>query len=162
MISNKFSVWIFLLALVACKSQSTLISPHSTFIRDSVSVTYKQGTEQPASIDAIGAQIESRKNSSVPADGTVGVGATQGASVFEGLLSERTNKKAVPLIRVDTVFIERWHTEQADRLIGGKAGRSRDRPKPFYKNCTIGFWVLLVFLFSRLAFRIFKAIYLKR
>ena len=45
--------------------------------------------------DAKGAQIDLRKNSSVPAAGSVGVGATQGASVFEEVLSERTSKKTV-------------------------------------------------------------------
>ena len=46
---------------------------------------------------AIGAQTDFRKNSSVPADGTVGVGATQGASVFEEVQSERTKKQTVPI-----------------------------------------------------------------
>ena len=51
--------------------------------------------EQPASIDARGAQTDLRKNSSAPALGKVGLGATPGASVFEEVLSERTKKPAV-------------------------------------------------------------------
>ena len=38
-----------------------------------------------------------------------------------------------------------------------------DKPIPrFYKDCTKGFWVLLIMLLGSFAFRIFKAIYLKR
>ena len=152
---------IFLLALYSCKTQ-TAVAP--LVIRDSISITYKQGQEQPLSISNIkeqptptgvrGAAIESRKNSSAPTDGTVGLGATREASVFEGLLSQRTNKSAVPMIRVDTVFVERWHTQYLPEPA---------KPIPrFYKDCTIGFWMLLLFLLGSIALTIMKKIYLRR
>ena len=117
---------------VACKTQSKVVP---LVIRDSISITYKQGIEQPASIDARGA-------------------ATPGASVFEGLLSQRTNKSAVPMIRVDTVFVERWHTQYLP-----------EPPKPiprFYKDCTWGFFILLLLIIGRIALRITKAVCLRR
>ena len=149
---TKYFIFIILLALCACKTQSTLHYPQSTIIRDSISITYKQGQEQPTPIGVKGAAIESRKNSCVPADGSVGVGgATQGASVFEGLLSQRTNKPAVPpttRIRVDTVFVERWHTTEVP---------SPPKPIPrFYKDCTWGFFILLLLIFGRIALKMWK------
>ena len=158
MISNKFLVWIFLLALCACKTQ-TAVAP--LVIRDSISITYKQGVEQPSPSGLRGAQTAFRRNSSAPAFGKVGLGATREASVSEEALSERTNKSAVPptTIRVDTVFIERWHTQTVPTP--PPRGESVGATK-FYKDCTKGFWVLLIFLLGSFAFRIFKAIYLRR
>ncbi len=74
--------------------------------------------------------------------------------------SEQSERAGDIRIRVDTVFIERWHTEQAERLIG-RHQTPATIPR-FYKNCTIGFFLLLLLFFSRFAFRIFKAIYFKR
>ena len=158
MISNKFLVWIFLLALCACKTQ-TAVAP--LVIRDSISITYKQGVEQPSPSGLRGAQTDFRRNSSAPAFGKVGLGATREASVSEEALSERTNKSAVPptTIRVDTVFIERWHTQTVPTPppLGDSVGATK-----FYKDCTKGFWILLIVLLGSFAFRILKAIYLKR
>ena len=149
-----YRLLLFVLLLSACKTTAPIVP---LVLKDSVSITYKQGKEQPTPTGVIGAAIESRKNSGVPAAGSVGLGATQGASVFEGLLSQRTNKKAVPpttTIRVDTVFVERWHTTEVP---------SPPKPIPrFYKDCTWGFFILLLLMIGRIAFRIFKAIYLKR
>ena len=157
------------LIFTSCKTTAPIVP---LVLKDSVSITYKQGKEQPTPTGVIGAAIESRKNSGVPADGTVGLGATQGASVFEGLLSQRTNKKAVPpttTIRVDTVFVERWHTQilqpegrsYSESGPSGEAGLSAKRSQ-FYKRCTWGFFLLILLFFGRLAFRIIKAIYFKR
>ena len=156
-----------LLLFGACKTQRT-IAPF--VLRDSISITYKQGAVQPLSIykteeqptptGVSGAAIESRKNSMVsPLNGeTV---SREGAKVFEGLLSQRTNKKAVPpttTIRVDTVFVERWHTQ----TIPHTAPQTPATIPRFYKDCTIGFWILLLLLLGRIAVRIMKAIYLRK
>ena len=134
-----------ILALASCKTSQVV----PLVLRDSVSITYKQGIEQPASIDARGAQTDLRKNSSAPALGKVGLGATPGASVFEEVLSERTKNSAV-LIRVDTIVVERWHTQQVP---------APDKPIPrFYKDCTTGFWILLLLLFGSIGLRILRAV----
>ncbi len=160
-----FCLLSFVFVLYSCKSQRTL-APF--VLRDSISITYKQGQtltptlsligqggmEQPTPTGVRGAAIESRKNSSVPADGSVGLGATREASVFEGLLSQRTNKSAVPMIRVDTVFVERWHTTEVP---------SPPKPIPrFYKDCTWGFFILVLLILGRIALRITKAVCLRR
>ncbi len=158
---KKIFLLLMMALFVACKTQSKVVP---LVIRDSISITYKQGQtltptlsligqggeEQPTPIGVKGAAIESRKNSSAPADGTVGLGATREASVFEGLLSQRTNKPAVPptTIRVDTVFVERWHTRYLP-----------EPPKPiprFYKDCTAGFWVLLIIFIGSIALRLYR------
>ena len=164
----KQSILIFaIIALITSCKSSASVAP--IILKDSVSITYKQGQEQPSPSGLRGAQTDFRKNSCVPADGSVGVGgATQGASVFEEVLSERTNKPAVPptpIIRVDTVFIERWHTqtirEPTSLPYEGKVGKGSGATK-FYKDCTKGFWILLIVLLGSFGFRILKAIYLKR
>ena len=147
-----------LLLFGACKTQ-TAVAPF--VLRDSISITYKQGTLQPLSISNIeeqpspsglrGAQTAFRRNSSAPAFGKEGLGATREASVFEGLLSQRTNKPAVPptpTIRVDTVFVERWHTTEVP---------SPPKPIPrFYKDCTWGFFILLLLIIGRIALKTWK------
>ena len=171
---KQFILMFAILALITSCKSSASVAP--IILKDSVSITYKQGqtltptlsligqggVEQPSPSGLRGAQTDFRKNSCVPADGSVGVGgATQGASVFEGLLSQRTNKPAVPptTIRVDTVFIERWHTQTVPTPPprGESVGASK-----FYKDCTKGFWILLLLLLGSFGFRILKAIYLKR
>ncbi len=120
--------------LTSCKSSAS-VAP--IILKDSVSITYKQGQEQPSPSGLRGAQTDFRKNSCVPAAWCprqtgkpyLGKGqtSTQGASVFEEVLSERTNKPAVPptTIRVDTVFIERWHTEVCQpQAVCQRSGRS--------------------------------------
>ena len=149
--------WVFTIALSVilsgCKTQSTIHnSPsgaQSTIIRDSISVTYRQGKEQPASPDAIGAQTDFRKNSSAPALGKVGLGATREAAVFEEVQSARTKKQAVPPIRVDTIVIEKWHTQKETEVVTEKY------TPPFYKRCTIGFWVLLLLIILFIAAKIY-------
>ena len=162
-------IWTFaILALItSCKSQ-TAVAP--LVIRDSISITYKQGVEQPSPSGLRGAQTDFRRNSSAPAFGKVGLGATREASVSEEALSERTNKPAVPptTIRVDTVFIERWHTEVCQpQAVCQRSGPSAEgglsaKRSQFYKNCTLGFWILLIVFLGSFGFRILKAIYLKR
>ena len=46
---------------------------------------------------AIGAQTDFRKNSGVPADGTVGLGATQGGVGFRGSAVGADENKTVPI-----------------------------------------------------------------
>ena len=145
--------WVFIIALSVilsgCKTLSTIHYPQSTIIRDSISVTYRQGKEQPASPDAIGAQTDFRKNSSAPALGKVGLGATREAAVFEEVQSARTKKQAVPPIRVDTIVIEKWHTQKETEVVTEKY------TPPFYKRCTIGFWILLVLLIGSVVRRFY-------
>ncbi len=154
--------WIFILLcciiLSGCKTTAPVVVP-SLVIRDSISVTYRQGKEQPASQDAIGAQTDFRKNSSSPALGKVGLGATQGASVFEEVQSARTKKQAVPpttTIRVDTVVIEKWHTQKETEEVQVKY------TPPFYKRCTAAFFGLLVGLLLFIAIRIARLLYFRR
>ena len=86
----------------------------------------------------------------------------------EKSVKSASSARAIKL-RVDTVFVERWHTQIlqpegrsfSESGPSGEAGRSAKRSQ-FYKNCTWGFWILLLLFFGRFAFRIFKAIYLKR
>ena len=141
---------LMLLLFGACKTQ-TAVAP--LVIRDSISITYKQGQEQPTPIGVKGAPTAFRRNSSAPAFGKVGLGATREASVSEEALSERTNKPAVPpttRIRVDTIFVEHWHTTEVP---------SPPKPIPrFYKDCTWGFFILLLLMLGRIALRILKAV----
>ena len=160
------SVLVAIANLTSCKSSAS-VAP--IILKDSVSITYKQGQEQPASIDAQGAAtsqflwnqqriagdnnrsygVATRydgKPKSLPSGG--------GAKSAESVESVRDVK-----IRVDTVFIERWHTQTVPTP--PPRGESVWAIK-FYKDCTKGFWVLLILFLGSFAFRIFKAIYLKR
>ena len=153
-------IWMFaIIALITSCKSSASVAP--IILKDSVSITYKQGQEQPSPSGLRGAQTDFRRNSSAPAFGKVGLGATREASVSEEALSERTNKPAVPptTIRVDTVFIERWHTQTVPTP--PPRGESVGATK-FYKDCTKGFWVLLLLFLGSFGFRIMKAIYLRK
>ena len=152
------------LALCACKTQSTLHYPQSTIIKDSVSVTYKQGQEQPTPIGVRGAATSQFlwNQQRIAGDNNRSCGAATrydgkpkslpsggGAKSAESVESVRDLK-----IRVDTVFVERWHTQYLPEPA---------KPIPrFYKDCTIGFWMLLLFLLGSIALTIMKKIYLRR
>lgn len=145
---TKYFIFIILLALCACKTQSTLHYPQSTIIRDSISITYKQG-ETPLT-PLIGEESEK-------------ISRTAKAVIQR---SDPTGQSPVvqrsgpaPVVRVDTVFIERWHTQTVPTP--PPRGESVGATK-FYKDCTKGFWILLLLLLGSFGFRILKAIYLKR
>ena len=75
----------------------------------------------------------------------------QGDTVYVTHFRDRWRDRVVN--RTDTVYVQATGDRQQT------TGKSRDRPKPFYRNCTVGFWFLLLLLLGTTAFRILKAIY---
>lgn len=144
---KRFILTCAIIALItSCKSQQ-FTAPIA--IRDSVSVTYHPGT------------IQSLTDSSDSTDTapTCG-GAIAVKPPHDGLASQAQKcSSARPLqipqkVRVDTLIVERWHTQQVP---------SPPKPIPrFYKDCTIGFWILLLLLLGRIAFRLFRLFFLHR
>mgnify|MGYP003310482671 CR=1 FL=1 len=70
---------------------------------------------------------------------------------------------------LDTIYIERWHTRWRDKVVNRcdtvyiQPTIPPDKPIPrFYKDCTKGFWILLIVFLGSFAFRIMKAIYLRK
>ena len=155
---------LMLSALLAIANLTSCKTPQVVplVLRDSVSITYKQG--QTPLTPLIGEESEEMMFLSAPPHGNtsevlpqqrVRSGPAHVEYTFPKTtsLSERTKNSAV-LIRVDTIVVERWHTQQVP---------APDKPIPrFYKDCTKGFWILLIVLLGSFAFRILKAIYLKR
>ncbi len=143
------------LALCACKTQQcTVHDAQCTVIRDSVSVTYKQG-ETPLT-PLIGEESEE-------------ISRTAKAVIQR---SDPTGQSPVvqrsgpaPVVRVDTVFIERWHTqtirEPTSLPYEGKVGKGSGASK-FYKNCTRGFWILLLCLLGKIGFKILRGFVFRR
>lgn len=136
---------IFLLALCSCKTQ-TAVAP--LVIRDSISITYKQG-ETPLT-PLIGEESEK-------------ISRTAKAVIQR---SDPTGQSPVvqrsgpaPVVRVDTVFIERWHTQTVPTP--PPRGESVGATK-FYKNCTWGFWILLLCLLGNVGFRILRIFVFRR
>ena len=128
-----------ILALASCKTPQVV----PLVLRDSVSITYKQG--QTPLTPLIGEESEE-------------ISRTAKAVIQR---SDPTGQSPVvqrsgpaPVVRVDTVFIERWHTQQVP---------APDKPIPrFYKDCTKGFWILLIVLIGASALRLTKLIYRHR
>ena len=193
---KRFILTCAIIALItSCKTQSTIHYPQSTIIRDSISVTYRQGKEQPfslsqieeqpASPDAIGAahpsicvideglpeiatgatssELATTASPSSPPQGE-GVKSKSVGHLFKsaGDLIPRNLRNSEAsgrlIIRVDTVFVERWHTQTIPSTIHNPQSTI---PR-FYKDCTWGFFILLLLILGRIAFRILKAIYLHR
>lgn len=126
-------LFLMLLLFGACKTQ-TAVAP--LVIRDSISITYKQGTLPIPQGITLQEPIKKRNNES--------------ANQPPRASPVHTN----PIVRVDTVFVERWHTQYLPEPA---------KPIPrFYKDCTIGFWFLLLTLLGSIALRITKAIYQRR
>ena len=125
---KKVVVFLMLLLLASCKTPQVV----PLVLRDSVSITYKQG--QTPLTPLIGEESEENVEYTFPKTTS---------------LSERTKNSAV-LIRVDTIVVERWHTQQVP---------APDKPIPrFYKDCTKGFWILLLLLFGSIGLRILRAV----
>ena len=117
--------------ITSCRSQQcTVHNAQCTVIRDSVSVTYHPGTVLSL---------------------TDSTDFTDSAPTCGGAIK----KEQIPQkVRIDTLIVERWHTQEVP---------SPPKPIPrFYKDCTKGFWILLILFLGSFAFRILKAIYLKR
>ena len=157
------------LIFTSCKTTAPIVAP-SVVIRDSMSITYKQGKKQPFSLN----QIEEQPAS----PDAIGAAHSSICVIDEGLPEIATGATSSELattasgrliIRVDTVFVERWHTQilqpegrsYSESGPSGEAGLSAKRSQ-FYKRCTWGFFLLILLFFGRLAFRIIKAIYFKR
>ena len=152
---KKIFLLLMMALFVACKTQSKVVP---LVIRDSISITYKQGIEQPASIDARGAATSQFlwNQQRIAGDNNRSCGA---ATRYDGkpksLPSGGGAKSAESaesvrdiLIRVDTVFVERWHTQYLPEPA---------KPIPrFYKDCTWGFFILLLLIFGRIALRVLK------
>ena len=131
---------IFLLALYSCKTQ-TAVAP--LVIRDSISITYKQGeTLLTPLIGEKSEEISPTAKAVLQRSGPTG----------QSPVVQRSGP--APVVRVDTVFVERWRTQYLPEPA---------KPVPrFYKDCTIGFWMLLLFLLGSIALTIIKKIYLRR
>lgn len=131
---KKILTILLLFVLCACKTQSTLHYPQSTIIRDSISITYKQGTLPIPQGITLQEPINKRNNEN----------PNQPSSARASPV--HTN----PIVRVDTVFVERWHTQYLPEPA---------KPIPrFYKDCTWGFFILLLLMLGRIALRILKAV----
>ena len=145
---------IFLLALYSCKTQ-TAVAP--LVIRDSISITYKQGeTLLTPLIGEKSEEISPTAKAVLQRSGPTG----------QSPVVQRSGP--APVVRVDTVFIERWHAEVCQpQAVCQRSGPSAEgglsaKRSQFYKNCTLGFWILLIVFLGSFGFRILKAIYLKR
>ena len=150
-----FLIFAILALIASCKSQQcTVHNAQCTVIRDSVSVTYKQG-ETPLT-PLIGEESEE-------------ISPTAKAVIQR---SDPTGQSPVvqrsgpaPVVRVDTVFIERWHTqtirEPTSLPYEGKVGKGSG-PTKFYKNCTRGFWILLLCLLGNIGFKILRGFVFRR
>ncbi|MCQ2312892.1 MAG: hypothetical protein MJZ84_05535, partial [Paludibacteraceae bacterium] len=150
--------------ITSCKSQQ-FTAPIA--IHDSVSVTYRQGVViSPA--DYADSAAMATSHASLLNASSVGEATSNEAHKMSLPRKDRVVSPRSPLItqipiRVDTVYIERWHTQTISEptspppLGGGREGASK-----FYKNCTWGFFILILLLLARLAFRIMKAIYLRK
>ncbi|MCQ2312956.1 MAG: hypothetical protein MJZ84_05860 [Paludibacteraceae bacterium] len=168
--------------ITSCKSQQFTVP---LVLKDSVSITYKQGKEQPTPTGVIGAahssicvideglpEIATGATSSELATTASPSSHPQGEGVKSksvghlfksaGDLIPRNLRNSEAsgrlIIRVDTVFVERWHTQ----TIPHTAPQTPATIPRFYKDCTIGFWILLLLTLARFAFRIIKAIYLRK
>ncbi|MCQ2313531.1 MAG: hypothetical protein MJZ84_08865 [Paludibacteraceae bacterium] len=168
--------------ITSCKSQQFTVP---IAIRDSVSVTYKQGKEQPTLTGVIGAaypsicvideglpEIATGATSSELATTASPSSHPQGEGVKSksvghlfksaGDLIPRNLRNSEAsgrlIIRVDTVFVERWHTQ----TIPQTAPQTPATIPRFYKDCTWGFFILLLLMIGRIAFRLFRLFYLHR
>lgn len=122
-----------LLLFGACKTQ-TAVAPF--VLRDSISITYKQGTLTTP--QGITLQLPTTRNNENPNQPS----------------SPRASPSIEQVVRVDTLFVERWHTTEVP---------SPPKPIPrFYKDCTWGFFILLLLIIGRIALRITKAVCLRR
>ncbi|MCQ2313517.1 MAG: hypothetical protein MJZ84_08775, partial [Paludibacteraceae bacterium] len=149
--------------ITSCKSQQ-FTAPIA--IRDSVSVTYRQGVvispARPTGYYADSAAMATSHASLLNAS-SVGEATSNEAHKMSLPRKDRVVSPRSPLItqipiRVDTVYIERWHTQ----MIPDTRHQTPDTIPRFYKDCTIGFWILLLLTLGRIAVRIIKAIYLRK
>ena len=166
---KRFILMFAILALItSCRSQQcTVHNAQCTVIRDSVSVTYRQGQvispARPTGYYADSAAMASSHASLLNAS-SVGEASSNEAHKMslprkDRVVSPRSPSITQIPVRVDTVFVERWHTQTVPTP--PPRGESVGATK-FYKDCTKGFWILLIVLLGSFAFRIFKAIYLRR
>ena len=139
---------LMLLLFGACRTQSFSCrheNDRTPFIlRDSISITYKQGALLTP--QGITLQVPTTRNNENPNQPS----------------SPRASPSIEQVVREDTVFIERWHTQTIREPTPPPPGGGREGASKFYKNCTKGFWILLILLFGRIAFRIFRLFYLRR
>ena len=115
--------WIFVLLIsvmaTSCKTQSTIAGtahiPQATIIKDSVSVTYRQGVViSPA--DYADSAAMATSHASLLNASSVGEATSNEAHKMSLPRKDRVVSPRSPLItqipiRVDTVYIERWHTQ---------------------------------------------------
>ncbi len=144
---KRFILMFAILALItSCKTQQCMVP---LVVRDSVSVTYHPGI-------ILSLTDSADFTDSAPTCG----GAITVKPQHDGLASQAQRcSSARPLqipqkVRVDTLIVERWHTTEVP---------SPPKPIPrFYKDCTWGFFILLLLILGRIALRITKAIYQQR
>ena len=156
---KRFILMFAILALASCKTPQVV----PLVLRDSVSITYKQGSPLPLSVieeceakNTPGlAEQDHRVEPCRPGACAVKPGIKQSVGICHGANGCEIAKRAGDiLIRVDTIVVERWHTQQVP---------APDKPIPrFYKDCTKGFWILLILLLGSFGFRIMRAIYLRK
>ncbi len=121
---KKVFLFLMLLLLASCKAPQVV----PLILRDSVSVTYRPGTVLSLTDSA---------DSTDPAP-------SFGAAIKKEQIPQKVK------VRVDTIVVERWHTQQVP---------APDKPIPrFYKDCTTGFWILLLLLFGSIGLRILRAV----
>ena len=141
---KRFILMCAILALItSCKTPQVV----PLVLRDSVSVTYKQGASPETYIPH--ALVLSEHVAEVKPQTCYRAEAHLGTS-----FPPTTPKQIPQMIRVDTIVVERWHTQQVP---------APDKPIPrFYKDCTKGFWMLLIVLIGASALRLTKLIYRHR
>lgn len=138
---KKIFLLLMMALFVACKTQSKVVP---LVIRDSISITYKQGSP----FISVESMPDGGKVLQEPRSGELARTAGQIASTQVGGVKSVESAESVRdiLVRVDTVFVERWRTQYLP-----------EPPKPiprFYKDCTAGFWILLIVLIGGSALRI--------
>ena len=162
---RRFILMFAIIALItSCRSQQcTVHDAQCMLIRDSVSVTYHPGT-------VLSLTDSTDSTDCAPTYG----GAITVKPQHDGLTSQAQRCfSARPLqipqkVRIDTLIVERWHAEVCQpQAVCQRSGPSAEgglsaKRSQFYKNCTLGFWILLILLLGSFSFRILKAIYLKR
>ena len=175
-------IYVLLALLTSCKTTVPIVP---LVVKDSVSVTYRPGTEQPLAICVIDEglpEIATRASCVIEENGvkvtpglaeqthraepcSTGIGCvltTRNKNIPRNLRNSDEGASGRLNIRVDTVIIERWHTREVCQPPSPTEQTSAIKHQTFYKNCTKGFWVLLILLLGTTAFRIVKAIYLRK
>ena len=92
-----------------------------------------------------------------------------GCTVIRDTVMQHDSIYVHEFMQGDTVYVTKYRDRWRDKIVNRcdtmyiQPTIPPDKPIPrFYKDCTIGFWFLLLTLLGSIALRIMKAIYLRR